>query len=89
MSGVIVKPLKWTKQAPPAYDNERGGWWAAGHGGWYHVERDGLRAALDWYGEQARLAKLIHAEGDEGRRNLAADGGNRASAALSPKPEGE
>ena len=52
-------------------------------------ERGRLREALEWYGEQARLARIIHAEGDEGRRNLAADGGNRATAALSPKASQE
>ena len=38
--------------------------------------------ALAWYGEQARLARLIHSEGDEGRRKLAEDGGERARTAL-------
>jgi hypothetical protein len=37
---------------------------------------------LKWYGEQARLARLIHSEGDAGRHALAADGGKRAAAAL-------
>ena len=46
------------------------------------VER--LREALAWYGEQARLARLIHSEGDAGRHALAGDGGSRARAALSP-----
>lgn len=46
-------------------------------------ERDQAREALAWYGEQARLARLIHSEGDAGRAALAADGGNRARAALS------
>ena len=41
-----------------------------------------LEEALRWYGEQARLAKLIHAEGDLGRHRLAKDGGERARAAL-------
>lgn len=43
-------------------------------------ERDEARAALQWYGEQARLARLIHSEGDAGRNALAADGGERARA---------
>lgn len=34
-----------------------------------------LRAELEWYGEQARLARLIHSEGDAGRHALAGDGG--------------
>ena len=46
-------------------------------------ERDALRAALEWYGENARLCRLIHSEGDKGRNALAEDGGNRARAALS------
>ena len=37
-----------------------------------------LVEALEWYGEQARLARLIHSEGDAGRHALARDGGNRA-----------
>ena len=41
-----------------------------------------LREALEWYGEQARLARLIHSEGDKGRNALAADGGEKARAAL-------
>jgi uncharacterized protein (DUF2342 family) len=41
-----------------------------------------LEATLAWYGEQARLARLIHSEGDAGRQALAADGGERARAAL-------
>lgn len=46
------------------------------------AENQRLREALSWYGEQARLARLIHSEGDAGRRNLEADGGSRARAAL-------
>jgi len=46
-----------------------------------------VREALEWYGEQARLARLIHSEGDAGRHALAEDGGKRARAALShPSP---
>lgn len=41
-----------------------------------------LREALAWYGEQARLARLIHSEGDPGRHALSNDGGARARAAL-------
>lgn len=46
------------------------------------AENQRLREVLAWYGEQARLARLIHREGDAGRRNLEADGGSRARAAL-------
>lgn len=49
-----------------------------------------LREALEWYGEQARLARLIHSEGDKGRWALAEDGGKRARevlAAASETPE--
>lgn len=42
-----------------------------------------LRDQLEWYGEQARLARLIHSEGDKGRNALAEDGGKRARSALS------
>jgi len=48
-----------------------------------------LREELAWYGEQARLARLIHSEGDAGRNELAADGGKRARAALEPRKGGE
>jgi len=41
-----------------------------------------LGEALAWYGEQARLARLIHSGGDAARHALAADGGTRARAAL-------
>jgi hypothetical protein len=41
-----------------------------------------LTPELKWYGEQARLARLIHGEGDAGRHALAEDGGKRARAAL-------
>jgi hypothetical protein len=46
-------------------------------------QEDALREELAWYGEQARLARLIHSEGDAGRAALAEDGGKRASALLS------
>jgi hypothetical protein len=45
---------------------------------------EALEAELEWYGEQARLARLIHSEGDSGRHALAGDGGKRARAALEP-----
>lgn len=45
-----------------------------------------VREALAWYGEQARLARLIHSEGDAGRHALAADGGKRAQVALAAAP---
>ena len=51
------------------------------------AENERLRTALAWYGEQARLAKLIHAEGDLGRHRLAKDGGDRSRRALERKPE--
>lgn len=45
-------------------------------------EIDRLRAALEWYGENTRLARLIHSEGDKGRHALSDDGGKRAREAL-------
>jgi len=48
-----------------------------------------LREALAWYGEQARLARLIHSEGDAGRNALAADGGKRAFRTLSAGSAGQ
>ncbi len=41
-----------------------------------------LSKALEWYGEQARLCRLIHSEGDAGRHALDADGGKRARTTL-------
>jgi hypothetical protein len=41
-----------------------------------------LETVLEWYGEQARLARLIHSEGDAGRHALAMDGGKKARATL-------
>lgn len=41
-----------------------------------------LENALAWYGEQARLCRLIHSEGDAGRHALAEDGGERARGLL-------
>ena len=46
-------------------------------------EVEAMRKALEWYGEQARLCRLIHSDGDPGRHALQADGGKRANAALS------
>jgi len=43
------------------------------------------RGLLEWYGENARLARLIHGEGDAGRDAIAGDGGKRARAFLSRK----
>lgn len=67
--------------------------WSAGEHGAAIAERDALqsevdtlRGALAWYGEQARIARLIHSEGDAGRQALAGDGGKKARAALEAKP---
>jgi hypothetical protein len=49
------------------------------------AENARLRDVLEWYGEQARLCRLIHSEGDTGRNALANDGGKKASAALEAK----
>jgi hypothetical protein len=58
------------------------------------AERDALRAqvatlreALGWYGENARLCRLIHSGGDIGRKALDEDGGEKARGALATKPE--
>lgn len=53
------------------------------------AESNRLREELAWYGEQARLARLIHSEGDKGRWALADDGGKRARAALQITSGGE
>lgn len=48
-----------------------------------HVDEvEKLREALAWYGEQARLCRLIHSQGDLGRHALQNDGGTIARAAL-------
>lgn len=63
---------------------------AAEHLGWkltQAAEIARLREALEWYGEQSRLARLIHSEGDAGRHAIAKDGGMRARVALTwPEP---
>jgi hypothetical protein len=41
-----------------------------------------MREALEWYGENARLCRLIHGEGDKGRNALSDDGGKRACAVI-------
>ena len=49
------------------------------------IDRDRIReleSALAWYGEQARLARLIHREGDAGRWALLEDAGKRAKELL-------
>jgi len=46
-----------------------------------------LREVVEWYGEQARLCRLIHSDGDVGRHALSADGGHRARSALNPERE--
>lgn len=46
------------------------------------AENARMREALEWYGEQSRLARLIYSGGDPGRHAIAADGGKRARAAL-------
>jgi hypothetical protein len=48
------------------------------------AEIERLRGALEWYGEQTRLCRIIHSEGDKGRNALSDDGGKRARAALAP-----
>ena len=45
-----------------------------------------LKAALEWYGAQARLCRLIHSEGNIGRHAIQEDGGKRARAALGEAP---
>lgn len=47
---------------------------------------DKIAEALAWYGEQARLCRLIHSEGDAGRHALSEDGGKRAAEALASAP---
>lgn len=49
---------------------------------------EGVREALEWYGEQARLCRLIHTGGDAGRAALADDGGKRARAAVAQQGNG-
>ena len=46
------------------------------------AENERLRAELAWYGEQSRLARIIHSEGASGRHALQADGGHRARDAI-------
>jgi hypothetical protein len=48
------------------------------------AETERLREALLWYSEHARQCRLVHSGGDDSRRLLAEDGGERARAALAP-----
>jgi len=52
------------------------------------AEKAELLVALTWYGEQSRLARLIHREGDTGRAAIASDGGRRAAEAIA-KAQGD
>lgn len=45
-------------------------------------QRNDLLETLKWYGENARLCRLIHREGDAGRNALSEDGGKRAQASI-------
>ena len=49
--------------------------------------RGELEGVLGWYGENARLCRLIHSEGDAGRHALAEDGGKRAATILQKSGE--
>jgi hypothetical protein len=46
------------------------------------VVDEAMGESLEWYGERARLARLIHSGGDPARFELSDDGGKRARAAL-------
>jgi hypothetical protein len=52
-------------------------------------ELTALTEALEWYGERARLARLIHSGGDPARFELSDDGGKRARRALSEPDKNE
>lgn len=43
---------------------------------------DECERMLAWYEEHARLARLVHSEGDKGRNAIAADGGAQARSTL-------
>lgn len=38
---IVIKPLVWTKKAPPGHEPSTG-WYAEGVGGWYHWEGETL-----------------------------------------------
>lgn len=61
----------------------------AGVTSWYAARIKELEEVVAWYGEQARLARLIHSEGDIGRHALALDGGKRARQILSADDKNE
>lgn len=65
---------------PPGQDTTIGQWSSRAHDAESRVLL--LQETLEWYAEQARLCRLIHAEGDHGRNALANDGGRRARAVL-------
>ena len=53
------------------------------------VQNARLREATEWYGEQSRLARLVHSGGDAGRHAIAKDGGMRARIALGALDQSE
>lgn len=57
--------------------------WGMEHGSRTAARLALLTEALEWYGERARLARLIHSGGDPARFELSDDGGKRARRALS------
>lgn len=44
-----------------------------------------LEEGVRWYGEQSRLCRLVHSEGESGRNALSNDGGRKARALLEKK----
>lgn len=78
--GDLVNRLRHSWSADKSIISQTGEWMKERTEAADEIER--LRAELSWYGEQARLARLIHSGGDVGRHALAADGGKRARAVL-------
>lgn len=91
----------WARNAPPDFVAEWANWEFEDTTGYVRADAAEAEitrltaevarkdAALSWYGENARLCRLIHSEGDAGRNALSFDGGAKARAALSPKTEGK
>lgn len=73
--GLSVKPLVWTQSPPPAFEHEPFVYWAAGIGGHYRAERDGLlwmaHDGFIWEQHASQEAAKAAAQSDYEQRILA------------------
>jgi hypothetical protein len=69
---VAIKPLEWTQSPPPAHEHEPFVYWAAGIGGHYRAERNGLlwmaHDAFIWVQHASQKAAKAAAQADYEQR---------------------